>query len=198
MKIFNLVSNIVIIVAIVLMWALHPKCGDSSCADSAPISATDMMPMAYVNIDSILMNYQKAIDLNEDLMAQEEEIRTSLTEQARLLEADMQEFQRKVENNGFLSRERAQAKQQQLVGRQQQLEQLQQKKSNELSLKQQDLNQTILESLDTYIKEYNKTAGYHMILTQNGAIGTVIYANQSYNITATVLSELNEQYARKK
>lgn len=199
MKIFNLVSNIVIIIAIVVMWAMHPKCGDESCADApAQIASGEKMNVAYVNIDSVLMNYQKAIDLNEELMSEEEDARTTLTQQARALEADMQEFQRKVENNGFLTRERAQAKQQELLARQQQLEQSQQVKANELGLQQQELNQNILKSLNSFIAEYNEKAGYDMIFTQDGAIGTILYANEAYDVTEEVLTQLNEQYKNEK
>lgn len=195
---FNFVSNIVILVALVLMWVMHPKCDDTdTCNASASTSAScEKIAVAYVNIDSILINYTKAQDLNEELMSQEEEARTSLTAQARALETEMQEFQRKVENNGFLTRERAQAKQQELILKQQTLEQTQQKKSNELALKQQDVNETVLESINSFIAEYNVEAGYEIIFTQNGGIGTILYANETYNITAEVLAQLNEQYKK--
>lgn len=198
MKIFNLVSNIVIIVAFVVMWAFHPKCEEKSCDEGcATESSCEKIAVAYVNIDSVLMNYDKAIDMNEELMSQEEDARTQLTEKARVLEADMQTFQRKVENNGFLTRERAQSEQQRLLAAQQKLEETQQRMANELSLKQQDLNDGVLEAINAFIVEYNKEANYEIIFTQNGGIGTILYANQTYNITAEVLAQLNEQYAAK-
>jgi len=200
MKIFNLVSNIVIIVAFVLMWVLHPKAETSEDGIGAVVSSEgyEKLPVAYVNIDSVVMNYQEAIDLNEELMSQQEEARTNLTAKARNLEGEMVNFQRKVENNGFLTQERAQSEQQRLIGKQQQLEQEQQKISNELSLKQQDLNEQVMTAITSYVSEYNKDGKFEMIFTQTAGIGTVLYSKSVYNITSVVLDALNEQYNEKK
>lgn len=198
MKIFNLVSNIVIIVAFVLMWVLHPKAAENEGDTPAVItSGCDKLPIAYVNIDSIIMNYQEAIDLNEELMSQQENARTNLTAKARKLEGDMVNFQRKIENNGFLTQERAQAEQQRLLGEQQKLEEEQQRKANELGLKQQDLNEQVMSAITDYIAEYNKDGKFEMILTQTGGIGTVLYSKSSYNITSDILTALNEKYTKK-
>ncbi len=198
MKIFNLVSNIVIIVAFVLVWILHPQStNDNVSAPPSDSTSCQHLPVAYVNIDSIIMNYQLAIDLNEELMKQQEDARTDLTAKARKLEGEMATFQRKVENNGFLTMERAQSEQQRLLGEQQKLEEMQQRLSNELALKQQDLNEQVMEAITGYVKEYNQEAKYEMIYTQTGGIGTVLLAGSGYNITAPILTALNEKYAEK-
>ena len=54
------------------------------------------------------MQYNYAKKINEDLLSQEEKSRTSFNEKANALQNDVAEFQRKVQNNGFLSLERAQ------------------------------------------------------------------------------------------
>lgn len=198
MKIFNLVSNIVIIVAFLAMWIFHPKAAEKAAYGEGEMAvAGAQLNVAYVNIDSVIMNYQEANDLNEELMSQQESARTDLTSKARKLEADMMSFQRKVENNGFLNRERAESEQQRLMGEQQKLEQEQQRVSNELGLKQQDLNDAVMSSITDYIAEMNKEAKYEIIFTQNGGIGTILMAGSAYNITAKVLTDLNEQYAKK-
>ncbi len=197
MKIFNLVSNIVLIVAFVLMWIFHPKPSEKADYLEGDKETSTALALAYVNIDSVIVNYKEAIDLNEELMSQQEDVRTDLTAKARKLEADMMNFQRKVENNGFLTRERAEAEQQRLVGEQQKLEGEQQRKANELALKQQDLNEQVMEAITDYIAEYNKDGKYEMILTQTAGIGTVLYAKRIYNITSVVLDALNERYSEK-
>ncbi len=194
MKIFNLVSNIVIIVAFALMCIFHGK-AKNEVKVAGEATGTDLA-IAYVNIDSIIINYQKAIDLNEELMKQQESARTDVMAKARKLEEGMTEFQRKVDNNGFLSMERAQSEQQRLLAEKEKLEETQQRHSNELAMKQQDLNEQITESILSYIEEYNKEANYEVILTQNAVIGTVLYAQPKYNITEEVLTALNEQYKK--
>ena len=196
MKIFNLVSNIVIIVAFVVMGIVHPWTSNEGSANVA-VAQGGKLAVAYVNIDSLLMNYQQALDLNEELMAQQEDARTDLNSKARKLEGEMVNFQRKVENNGFLSRERAESEQRRLLGEQQKLEETQQRMANELGLKQQDVNEQVMTAITDFITEYNKKANYEVIYTQTGGIGTVLYAKSAYNITADVLEQMNKQYAKK-
>lgn len=195
MKIFNLVSNIVIIVALVVMWIWNPKTNNNDGVGTS-VNSSARLDVAYVNIDSVLMNYQLAIDLNEELMTQQEEARTNITAKGRKLESEMATFQHKVENNGFLNQQRAQSEQQRLIAEQKTLEELQQRLSNELSLKQQDVNEQVMTAITDFIAEYNKKAGYEMILTRTGGIGTLLYAKASYNVTEEVLVALNKQYKK--
>ena len=65
------------------------------------------MKIAYVEVDSLLTKYRYWNDLNELMIQKEENIRTTLNEKAKELDGEMREFQRKLENNGFASRERA-------------------------------------------------------------------------------------------
>ena len=198
MKIFNLVSNIVIIIAFILLCIFHPKGKCDESVSFNEISECKSLPLAYVNIDSIIVNYQKAIDLNEELMKQQENARTDLMAKARELEADMAEFQRKVENNGFLTMERAQSEQQRLMDEQQKLEDMQNRFTNELVMKQQNINEQVTKSIMSYVAEYNADKKYEMIFTQNSSIGTILYAAPIYNITDPVLEALNKKYNKEK
>ena len=61
------------------------------------------LPIAYVNIDSLLQKYNYAKDLNESLLRRAENSRANVNEKGRQLEKEMAEFQRKYQNNAFLS-----------------------------------------------------------------------------------------------
>ena len=67
---------------------------------SAPVAAGNAnLKIAYVEIDSLLTKYRFWNDLNELMIKKEENIRTTLNEKAKALDAAMREFQRKYENN---------------------------------------------------------------------------------------------------
>ena len=87
------------------------------------------MKIAYVEIDSLLTKYRFWNDLNELMIQKEENIRTTLNEKAKDLDNDMREFQRKLENNGFVSPERAEQERVRIVQKQQKLQELQEKSS---------------------------------------------------------------------
>ncbi|KAA6308842.1 hypothetical protein EZS27_039564, partial [termite gut metagenome] len=79
----------------------------SALGDSARISTATDLKIAYVEIDSLLIQYGLWKDLSEMMTKKEEDVRATLNQKGRELEQEAQEFQRKLENNAFASRERA-------------------------------------------------------------------------------------------
>ena len=71
-----------------------------------------------------LINYNFAKDLNEALMRKEESSRATLNQKEAQLNAAAQEFQRKLQNNAFLSQERAEQEQQRILKMQQEYQQM--------------------------------------------------------------------------
>ena len=80
------------------------KSAETPAAQATSISGK--LPIAYVNIDSLLQKYNYAKDLNESLLRRAENSRANVNEKGRQLEKEMAEFQRKYQNNAFLSQER--------------------------------------------------------------------------------------------
>lgn len=158
-----------------------------------PVNSGDRLPVAYVNTDSLLLNYELAKDLNEDLMKQQEDARTNLGEEARVLESEVREHQRKIQNNGYLSLERAQNEEAKLQQKNQKLNELSNKLGNEISEKQMKVSEQLRDSIVNFLKEYNKTANYELILS-NTLGGNVLFSKDIYNITDEVLMALNKRY----
>ena len=104
MKKMKYILNGFMALAFALMFT---QCTDQKAAEnnSSPVMATvsGNMKIAYVEIDSLLTKYKFWNDLNELMIQKEENIRTTLNEKAKDLDNDMREFQRKLENNGFVS-----------------------------------------------------------------------------------------------
>lgn len=195
LSIVNLV--LVIVVGAVSFTQLFNKEEDS--VNEAQVSeqvATNPVKIAYVNVDSLLLNYNMSKDLNEELMQQSETARTDLSEKVRQLETEMVEFRRKLENNGFLSRERAEKENQRLGEKRQDLEILDKKLSNELRQRQQQVSEQLLTTITDFLENYNKTHDYELILSTTVG-GNVLYAKKGYDITNEVLSELNAEYSVK-
>ena len=151
------------------------------------------LPIAYVNIDSLLMNYNFAIDLNEALMRIEENSRASLTQKEREVQSAAQDFQRKLENNAFLTQKRAEEEQQRIQKMGEDYQRMAQKLSNELGMEQQKLNIQLSDSIRTALEDYNKTRNYEMILS-NTASDNILLANPKYDITDEFIIFLNRRY----
>ena len=153
--------------------------------------------IAFVEIDSLLTKYNFCKDLNELMLQKEETIRTTLNEKAKKLEADAREWERKVQNNGFASQERAQQEQQRILKQQQDLQALQQKLSDELAAENQKNNLELRDSISSFLKQYNKEKNFDLILSNSG-LDNLLYAKKALNITDEVVNGLNSRYTPKK
>lgn len=201
MKNINLIINGVLIVAVAVLFFLYVKVNKNASNNTQAVVVGDSvrytkLPIAYVNVDTLLMNYNFAKDLNEQLLRKQESSRANLNEKGKALQAEMAEFQKKVENNAFLSRERAESEQRRLVGKQQELQQIEQRLSAELMTQQQKMNEQLRDKINAFLKEYNKEKNYDIIVS-NTMFDNILYAKNSYNITSDVVEKLNEQYSKK-
>ena len=162
---------------------------------AAPVAAqaAGNMKFAYVEIDSLLTKYRFCTDLNEMMIRKEENIRTTLNEKAKKLDAAMREFQRKLENNGFLSEESAKQQQARLVKQQQDLQALQEKLGKELADENLKNNLQLRDSINSFIQIYNQSKGYSFIFSNSG-FDNLLYGAKQYNITQEIVDGLNARY----
>ena len=200
MKNLSLILNAILAIAvIVLFWlVLSTK---STTANKPVVTWNDTitkgkLPLAYVNIDSLLSNYQFAKDANESLTKKQEDSRLTINTRARQLQTEMAEFQKKLENNAFLSRERAEQEQLRLQKKQQELQELDSKLSQQLVQIQQKMSEQLRDTINKFMKHYNNDNKYEMIIS-NTSSDNILYAAKGYDITSEVTKLLNERCAKK-
>ncbi|MDH6535479.1 OmpH family outer membrane protein [Parabacteroides sp. 52] len=197
MKNINYVINGVLAVAIIILFVMqfsNKKETTVTKAFAQGDEATAILPIAYVNIDSLLMNYNYAKDLYEIQMKSQENARLNLSQKMRDLEKDAVEFQRKVDNNAFLSRERAEQERQRLVKKNEDIQELDAKLSQELMTEQQQMNEVLRDTVISQLKAFNVDRGYQIILSNTGG-DNVLLSNDAYNITEELLEVLNKNYS---
>lgn len=189
----------ILAVAILILYVLHFTSAPGKSGARKGDLITKMndssvtLPVAYVNVDSLLMNYNFAKDLNEALMRTEESSRASLTQKERQLNAAAQEFQRKLQNNAFLSQERAEQEQQRILKMQQEYQQMAERLGQEFALEQQKLNMELSDTVKVRLVEFNKDKGYQIIYSNTGS-DNILFADDKYDITKEVTEFLNKKY----
>ena len=162
-------------------------------APAAGATGSSNMKIAFVEIDSLLSKYNFCTDLTEEMIRKEENARTTLNEKGKKLEAEAKEFDRKLQNNGFASIERAEQERARLLKQQQELQELQQRLTNELAAENQKNSLAFRDSINSFLKEYNKSKGYDLIIS-NTAFDNLLYGNPAYNITDEIAEGLNARY----
>lgn len=198
MKNLSIVLNVVLVIA-VATFAL------SGCTSGKPVGDTNSAgnvktngvgtKIVYINTDTLMNNYLLAIELNEAFLKKQEERRTELNIKAKSLDQETNEFQRKLQNNGFLSEARAVDARDQLLIKQENLRRLQQDMLDKAAREQNELNKQLYDKLTSFLREYNKEKGFDIVLsTQVGS--TVLYAENGFDITRDVVNGLNEDYKK--
>lgn len=192
-----------VVLAILVVWLFVDKFNSGDSVASHNVSAQDStvqandtpLKLAYINIDSLLLNYTLAQKLNAQFTNQQKQSQRELEKKMNTFQNNYQAFQEKVQTGGFLTQASAEAQQQELLAQQQQLEQLNQQLSNDLMIKEQQLNKELYDTISFFVTRYNKQGKYDLILS-NTMIGTVMYGKADLNITGDVLRELNLQYEK--
>ena len=201
MKNLSLIINAELAVAIVVLFVLVLS-NKSNSATKHAVTGKDTiisgkLPIAYVNVDSLLLHYQFAKDANESLIKKQEESRATINSRAIQLKGEMDEFQRKLNNNAFLSRDRAEQEQARLQKKQQELQELDGNLSKQLMQIQQKMSEQLRDTINVFMKGFNKDHKYQLIIS-NTSSDNVLFAEKGYDITEEVTKALNERYAAKK
>ena len=167
---------------------------EQSTGDAAATTAVaeKSIKIAFVDIDSLLSKYEFSIILNKEMLRKEEDMRMKLSEKAKALQADYDDFQRKLQNNVYATRERAEEEQARILKQKDALEKLEQRLIGELSAESQKNNITLHDSIDSFLKAYNAEKKFDLILSRVG--DNILFANDALNITEEVINGLNARY----
>ena len=170
----------------------------TSCGKTEDTAATEdvatacegkKLPIAYVDTDSLIGMYDYAKELEQKLVEKIENDRANLNARAAGLAKRQAEFQRKAQNNAFLSESSMQQQYEALLKEQETLQTDAARIDAENLQAQQQMLQEISEEIRDYIAEYNKTAGYEVILQK----AATIFINEAYDITQEIADGLNKK-----
>lgn len=191
----SFIVSIAALVAVAVLYILYFT-GSSQPAIESEVkevlaASENVLRIAYVKADSVILNYDLAEVLHDEFTKKQEAYNTEFGTKRQSFEKEAAAFQEKLQRGGFLTEQRAIQERDRLVGREQEILQLDQELSGKLAELQATNNKQILDSLLNYLNEYNKKHKYDFIL--NGS--DVLVGREEYNITAKVLKALNERYS---
>ena len=158
----------------------------------AEATATGDLKIAYVEVDSLMTQYTFAKDYSVTLEKKSNNARNTLTQKGNQLQAAVNNFQQKLNNNGFQSREQAASVQAAIERQQRDLQELQARLESELAKETQEFNVALRDSLNNFLAAYNADKKYDMILSKAG--DNILLANKRFDITQDVINGLNKRY----
>lgn len=174
------------------------SCGGNSekAAEQKTIEAPEGGQLvAYVEWDSLVSQYQFCKDYNEVMALEYENAQRTLASKQHDLQQHMASVQKKYENNGFTTRDELDRAQANLQREQQDLQELDARLSAQFAENQESFAKEINDSLQNYIKVYNKNGKFSFILSKSG--NNILFADSAYDVTADIVKGLNDRYKAK-
>lgn len=150
------------------------------------------MKIAFVEVDSLMSQYTFCKEYSLILQKKSNNARNTLNQKGQQLQAAAANFEKKLQNNAFTSREEAARVQAAIQRQQQDLQELQARLGNELDAETAKYNVALRDSLQHFLKDYNKSKKYDLILSKAG--DNILYAEKRHDITQDVINGLNKRY----
>lgn len=200
MKKITLVLNIVLLIAVAILYYLHFSCKSNNkheCKKNVSGTALNNSHkpiIAYVDLDS----------MNEKI-GYIKKNRLALEQEQKSIESEWEGSYRDLENqkNNFLKKSssitqsQAESFQKILLDQQQRVDTKKQMLTQQLNEKSYKFLEDIQKQLKQYLEEYNQNKGYAFILTVGNGLDYMVYKDSSLNITDDVVEGMNEKLKSK-
>lgn len=166
-----------------------------SCNDKSSTASTSKeFKTAYIDTAKLLTDYTEAKDLEAKYKAKSEEEQKKLEAEVNRFKSEYANFEKVARANG-----QAWAEQngQALMQKRDQLQYAQQAIGQKLQMENATERDTMLNVIKKFIKEYSKKEGYDYVFGTED-VGSILYAQEKYDITKDVIKLLNDKYAGNK
>ena len=198
MKNLSIVLFAALFLAVAALFVLHftsDKTTTHSYVTETGVEIPDMA-ISYVNIDSVIFNFDMFFDRREELISKQQKAETELTAKGTRYERDARDFQEKV-SKGLVTRATAAEMEQSLLQQQQDLINLRDQLQTNLYEEEQVMNRQIIDYITRYLAENKDEYNYQYIFGKSFG-GVVLYSNEALDITQKVLNGLNQKYKTEK
>ncbi len=198
MKKLSVVLFVVLFLAVAVLYFLQFKTSNNTSKTITAGSINEMpgQGIVYVNIDSVIFNFEMFKDRRDELMTKQKNAEAELTSKGTLYEKGVKDYQDKV-NKGLVTRATAAQIEQGLLQQQQELVTLRDKLQSNLVEEEQVMNRQIMEYITKFIEENKTQYDYQFVLGKSFG-GPVLYSNSSLEITQQLLLALNKKYQTEK
>jgi outer membrane protein len=152
--------------------------------------------IAFVNIDTVIYNFDMFFDRREELMQKQKKAEAELNSKGTQYEKNAKDYQDKV-NKGLITRATAAEMEQALYQQQQELVKLRDDLQSNLLEEEQVMNRQIVDYITTFLEENKSQYNYQFILGKSFG-SPVLYGDAGLDITRKVLDALNQRYKGEK
>lgn len=208
MKNTSIILNIVLAIAVAILYYLHFSCAAScnSVADSevtAEAETKENLPITeisttsnvgYINIDSLQDKYKFYDALIQKLKAKQTKYEAEISTKMVAFEKKVKDFQQKAQT---MSQFEGQTKQQELAEEEQRLYKLRDDFTIKFQEEEAKLNDEFQKTVQAFIKKYNENTNFDIIIGASQMGNIVLDFKPGIDITQHVVEGLNKEYKEK-
>lgn len=196
MKNINTLLNLVLLVAVAILFFLYFKKGNTSNSTIRKSSDTSIncpAKIAYFNMDSLEKQYTFIVDSKNQLKGKEQSMTGELEDMRKKFTARAQQLQAK---QSTMTQKEGEEAQQEYAQMQQTIQQKQASMSQSLQEENFKMIQEINKNIEDYLKTFNQDKKYAFIFSHTQG-DNMFYKDTLYNITNEVVDGLNASYKKK-
>lgn len=193
MKNASLVLNIVLAIAVAVLYYLHFKDRQPAETANATPAVAKGKDIVYVNVDSLLTKYDFFKDTQKVLESKRFQLENDLATRGRNLQNKAAFFQQRA---ATMTLEQGRATEAALQKEQQDLLQYRERAAQGLAVEEQKKNEELYNKIYEHLKKYNGQNKYEFVLGYTKG-GGILFADGSNDATRKVLDGLNKEYKEK-
>lgn len=186
----SLIWNVVLSLAVAVLFFLHFSSKSSDSGAAADGAVVEGRRTVYVQVDSLLKNYDFFKDTRKELENKNFQLENELTTKGRSLQNEVAFFQQRA---ATMTPEQARSTEAQLMKKQQDLVAYRDQSAQALGQEEAKKNEELYKNIRSYIDKYNKENGYEYVLGYSLG-GGILFANPSLDVTQKIVDGLNKEY----
>jgi len=196
----TILLSILALATVILFVKMHKVCSkienieNTDTSDTTNIthsvSSGSSAKLAYIDVQRINSEYLFYQDVSKDFEAKQKRAEAEFSGKAQDFQKEYEMYMQKAQRGAFLSKESQQQQEASLMAKQENLKVLEQNLSIKLQNEMQQLDFQVKDTIMNCLKNFNRQAGYAVILNSV----SILDAGTTENITDTILSILNSNY----
>lgn len=191
MKKILLILNVVLLGAVGYLYFLHFNKGAEEKSQTVVNLPKKGVTMVYVNADSLFENYQYYKDLKVKMENKRKSVQAGLEAKAKALEAEFTQYQQKASS---MTPDQRMKVEQMLGQKQQDFMKSRESLAENVEEEEAKIHEQLYNKIGDYLRNQSKS-GYQIVFGYAKG-GGILYANDSLNITSSILKGLNESYSK--
>jgi outer membrane protein len=195
MKNLSIVLNVILLVAVIVLYALFFTSGNRNAGVSSRNDTTNLdLKIAYINSDTVLKYYDYLKVQKDQLESKTTKLKQDFRQRAVGLDSEIKAYQRNVST---MTLGQVRAVEEDLAKKQQNLQMYEQTLSQQMMEEEAKLSRELYDRVTTYLKEYGSEKGLQLVLKYDPT-SDVLYGTSGIDITQDVIAGLNQAYETEK